>query len=149
MRSICCFQSSQCRASTIAFRWGGTALHTAALENRIALAEILLQHFPAVNALTDRRSPQDHPSHPSHTHALTVLPLHSFHSLHHESCFRLPLDAAQNSHFPCCSGLTALDFAVEKKLAEPHNLMLAEMTELLQKHGVRAFCKCSRVFSFM
>ena len=32
-----------------------------------------------------------------------------------------------------------MDFAVEKKLAEPHNLMHAEMTELLQQHGVRTF----------
>lgn len=32
-----------------------------------------------------------------------------------------------------------MDFAVEKKLAEPHNLMHADMMELLQQHGVRTF----------
>ena len=35
-------------------RWGGTALHAAALENRISLADLLLKHFSDVNAVTDR-----------------------------------------------------------------------------------------------
>jgi hypothetical protein len=45
-----------------------------------------------------------------------------------------------------------MDFAVQKQMAQPDNLMLTEMVELLQKHGVlllQIFAIAMYVFHFL